>query len=168
MILLLAWKMYLKELKLSIKIMPHDVSTRWNLTYNMLCFAILYRKAIENITSDRRNDLQQFELSEEEWAIVQEVCDVLKVRDVAVWLCMSTFADNANYAQILKDATLYFSHGTPNLPTVIPAMDHIDTVFMNATLPSSKNHPAVHAAIEMAKRTLNKYYSLTDSVLRFG
>jgi hypothetical protein len=62
----------------------------------------------------------------------------------------------------LKDATLYFSRGTPNLPTVIPAMDHIDTIFTNATLPSSKNHLAVRAAIETAKHTLNKYYSLTD------
>jgi hypothetical protein len=52
----------------------------------MLSFTILYQKAIENVTSDRRNDLRQFELSEEEWAIAQEVCDTLKVRDVAVWL----------------------------------------------------------------------------------
>ncbi|KAF8219411.1 hypothetical protein L208DRAFT_1076893, partial [Tricholoma matsutake] len=64
---------------------------------------------------------------------------------------------------ILKDATLYFSHGTPNLPTVIPAMDHIDMAFTNVTLPSSKNHPAVRAAIKIAKWTLNKYYSLTDT-----
>jgi hypothetical protein len=71
---------------------------------------------------------------------------------------------NAEHSsQILKDATLYFSHGTPNLPTVIPAMDHIDTTFMNATLPGSKNHPAVRAAIKITKHTLNKYYSLMDS-----
>ena len=64
--------------------------------------------------------------------------------------------------QILKDATLFFSRGTPNLATVIPAMDHIDTTFTNATLPTSKNNPAVQAAISIAKKTLNKYYSLMD------
>jgi len=55
--------------------------------YDMLCFAILYWKAIESITSDHGNDLWQFKLSEEEWAIAQEVCDVLKVHDMGVWLC---------------------------------------------------------------------------------
>ncbi|KAF8235490.1 hypothetical protein L208DRAFT_1256762 [Tricholoma matsutake] len=94
------------------------------------------------MTSNWKNNLHQFELVKVEWAIAEELRDILK---------------------ILKDATLYFSHGTPNLPTVIPAMDHIDTAFINATLPSSKNHPAVHATIEIAKQTLNKYYSLTDT-----
>ncbi|KAF8234907.1 hypothetical protein L208DRAFT_1259687, partial [Tricholoma matsutake] len=67
-----------------------------------------------------------------------------------------------NCNKALKDATLYFSCGTPNLPTVIPAMDHINTVFTNAILPSSKTHPSVHTAIKITKQTLNKYYSLMD------
>jgi hypothetical protein len=66
------------------------------------------------------------------------------------------------FSQILKDATLFFSRGTPNLPTVIPAMDHIDSMFTDYILPTSKKHPAVRAAVEIAKKTLNKYYSLTD------
>ena len=66
------------------------------------------------------------------------------------------------FSQILKDATLFFSRGTPNLPTVIPAMDHIDSIFTDYTLPTSKKHSAVRAAVEIAKKTLNKYYSLTD------
>ena len=41
-------------------------------------------------------------------------------------------------------------------------MDHIDSIFMDYTLPSSKKSPAIRAAIEIAKTTLNKYYSLTD------
>ena len=63
---------------------------------------------------------------------------------------------------MLKDATLYFSRGTPNLATIIPAMDHIDNVFTNACLPGSMNNPAIRAAIEVAKKTLNRYYTLTD------
>jgi hypothetical protein len=69
----------------------------------------------------------------------------------------------SEYLQAPKDATPHFSRGTPNLPIVIPAMDHIDTVFTNAALPTSKNHPAIRAAVEIAKQTLNKYYSLTDA-----
>ena len=68
-----AWKECLKNLELAIKIMPRDMSTRWNLTYDMLCFAIQYRKAIEDMTSDWTNDLRQFELVEEEWAIAEEL-----------------------------------------------------------------------------------------------
>jgi hypothetical protein len=55
---------------------------------------------------------------------------------VFVWLCTHDIIIdiNDNDEQILKNPTLYFSHGTPNLATVIPAMDHIETVFTNATL----------------------------------
>ena len=66
------------------------------------------------------------------------------------------------FSQILKDATLFFLRGTPNLATVLPAMDHIDNVFTNGMLPSSKNNIAIRVAIEVAKKTLNRYYSLTD------
>lgn len=68
-----AWKACLEDLNLAIKIMPHDVSTRWNLTYNMLSFAVQYWEAIEGITSDHKNDLQQFKLGEEEWVIAEEL-----------------------------------------------------------------------------------------------
>ena len=75
------WKKCLERLKLASKIIPRDVSTRWNSTFNMLAFAVEYRKAIEKITSDRKNDLRQFELSGEEWVIAEELRDILKVRD---------------------------------------------------------------------------------------
>ena len=42
-------------------------------------------------------------------------------------------------------------------------MDHINTTFKNMTLPSSKTNPAIRAAIEIAKQTPNKYYSLMDA-----
>jgi hypothetical protein len=65
--------------------------------------------------------------------------------------------------QILKDATQFFSRaGAPSLPVVIPAMDLIDSLFTDLTLPTSQKHPAIRAAVKTAKKTLNKYYSLTD------
>jgi hypothetical protein len=64
--------------------MPRDVTTRWNSTYDMLYCALQYRVAIESITSDRKNNLRQFELTEDEWVIVQELQDTLKVRDTAL------------------------------------------------------------------------------------
>jgi hypothetical protein len=60
--------------------MPRDVSTRWNSTFDMLNFAIEYRKAIDAISGDRGMDLRQFELSESEWRLATQLRDVLKVR----------------------------------------------------------------------------------------
>jgi hypothetical protein len=48
----------------------------------MLCFAVDYCKAIESISLDRKNDLRQFKLVEDEWAIMEELRDTLKVCDV--------------------------------------------------------------------------------------
>ena len=79
MILLPVWKTSLEALKLPIKIVLWDISTRWNSTYDMLGFAIQYWQAIEHITSDQRNDLQDFELLEDKWEIAEELRDMLKV-----------------------------------------------------------------------------------------
>ena len=65
--------------------------------------------------------------------------------------------------QVLKDATLYFSRSTPNLAMVIPAMDYIDTMFTTGLLKKEQLDPMICAAVGLAKRTLNRYYSLTDT-----
>ena len=59
--------------------MPRDVSTQWNSTFDMLDFALQYRKAIDTISADREMGLRQFELSEKEWNIASQLRDVLKV-----------------------------------------------------------------------------------------
>ena len=59
--------------------MPRDVSTRWNSTYDMLKFACTYREAIDKITDDRSMKLREFELKDDEWKIVEELRDTLKV-----------------------------------------------------------------------------------------
>lgn len=45
----------------------------------MLDAALEARVAIEQITEEKRNDLRQYEVTEEEWKIVQQLRDVLKV-----------------------------------------------------------------------------------------
>jgi len=56
-IVLPAWQKLLKELRIPDRIMPCDVTTRWNSTYDMLKFALEYCKAIDILTADRQNDL---------------------------------------------------------------------------------------------------------------
>ena len=65
------------------QIIPRDVTTRWNSTYDMLNFALEYRKAIDVLTGDRQNQLRNYELSEREWTIAKQLCDVLKVSNVS-------------------------------------------------------------------------------------
>jgi hypothetical protein len=59
--------------------MPHDVRTRWNSTYGMLTFAYDYRDAINKITANREMKLRDYEIDEDEWNIVKQLRDVLKV-----------------------------------------------------------------------------------------
>ena len=53
------------------------MATQWNSTFDMLVFALEYHKAINRITGDR--DMRKYELLEEEWGLVQQLCDVLQV-----------------------------------------------------------------------------------------
>lgn len=47
--------------------------------YDMLVCALEYRPAIKAIVDDSESELRAFEISAEEWGIVEELCGVLKV-----------------------------------------------------------------------------------------
>ncbi|KAJ3513031.1 hypothetical protein NMY22_g15162 [Coprinellus aureogranulatus] len=64
--------------------------------------------AIETMVKEKA--LRRYELDDDEWAMVSQLTEVL------------------------KHATLFFSRTTPSLPTVIPAMDHIDDILTNQSL----------------------------------
>ena len=61
--------------------MPRDVTTRWNSTYDMLEFAVEHREALDSITGNQKMKLRQYELTEEDWKIATKLRDVLKVCD---------------------------------------------------------------------------------------
>jgi hypothetical protein len=63
--------------------MPRDVSTRWNSTFDMLEFAIQYRVAIDAMTAIREFDLRKYELVPTEWDTATELRDVLKVSNIS-------------------------------------------------------------------------------------
>ncbi|KAH9968411.1 hypothetical protein BGW80DRAFT_1177612, partial [Lactifluus volemus] len=104
-----------------------------------MSFAIEYKVALKELTSDRSNGLREFELDESEWVLAE---DVMKY---------------------LKDGTLFFLRASPNLQKVIPAMDKIDEYFTTRLKDESLN-VAICATIISAKSTLNKYYALTDDM----
>ncbi|KAF9559745.1 hypothetical protein CPC08DRAFT_621297, partial [Agrocybe pediades] len=63
--------------------------------------------------------------------------------------------------QIFKDATSFFSQSKPNIDSVIPTMDYLDQQLTNSSL--DPEYPAcIKRAIHFGKKTLNKYYNITD------
>ena len=78
-IILPRWLAKLEELELQVRMMPPDVITRWNSTFDMLNFAIDYRAAIDAITCNHDLNLRKYELEDDEWVIAVNLCDTLKV-----------------------------------------------------------------------------------------
>jgi hypothetical protein len=134
----------------------------------MLTFAVEFRAAIDLLSGDKANGLRAYELSKDEWKIATQLSEVLNVS----WrssIIINIFSRNMSQLchltwcfKIFKDATLFFSRSTPNLATVIPAMDHIDKVLSTQSL-VRRFEPAIRAALSLTKKTLNQYYNLTDN-----
>ncbi|KAG2112248.1 uncharacterized protein F5147DRAFT_528837, partial [Suillus discolor] len=93
-ILLPVWKGILEDLKLAQQIMPRDVSTRWNSTFDMLNFALEYRNAIDVIVDKQKLGLGEYVLEDGEWMLVKQLHDVLKV-------CGHMTLSKSNYLVVL-------------------------------------------------------------------
>jgi hypothetical protein len=78
-IILPQWFSTLEDFSLSPRMMPRDVSTRWNSTYDMLEFAVEYREALDSITGNQKMKLRRYELADDDWEIATKLRDVLKV-----------------------------------------------------------------------------------------
>lgn len=134
-----AWRQLCKAHELKVKLFPRDVVTRWNSTHDMMMFALEYRKPIDSITADKSLKLRKYELDNEGWCIIEQLVSVLEQ---------------------YKSATLYFSQDSASIAGVIPAMDTLN----NTLDPETKQpyHPSILAALTVARKKMDHYYSLTD------
>ena len=64
--------------------------------------------------------------------------------------------------QILKDATTFFASNMPIVAAVIPAINAIDKMFATGIIDKQILSEPIHHALTIGKKTLNKYYTLTD------
>ena len=62
-----------------IRLMPRDVATHWNSTFDLLEFALKHRKAVDLLTQWRELGLRKFKLCDNEWVIVEQLHSMLKV-----------------------------------------------------------------------------------------
>jgi hypothetical protein len=122
------------------RLIPRDVITRWNSTFDMLQFALKYHKALDAITAERTLKLRKYELEPEDWLIIKDLATILL----------------AQY----KNATLYFSKDAANISVVIPTMDWIDSR-LNAQA-KCPLHTSIKAAMKLVQHKINHYYSLMD------
>ena len=97
-ILLPAWYKTLAVHRLSPHMMPCDISTCWNSTFDMLEFTIQYRSAIDAMTAAHHFGLCQCELVPAEWKVAGELQEILKVSillllpyNVSHWVFDPTF-----------------------------------------------------------------------------
>ena len=73
------WKNILGCLNLASWMIPHDVKTWWNSTYDMLEVVVQYCSVINELTANQRFALQDYEMSLEDWKIAAQLCKVLQV-----------------------------------------------------------------------------------------
>jgi hypothetical protein len=64
---LLEWFHILDDLSLDARIIPRDVHTHWNATYDMLNFSYDYKEAINQITDRCEMKLRDYEIELHEW-----------------------------------------------------------------------------------------------------
>lgn len=131
MILLPTWKVLLEKLELAALIMPHDVKTRWNSTYDMLAFTLEYKEAIKELTSDKSNGLCSFELNDDERELVEELTHILKVHCFMLSLTTSHSHSLMSFTHTLLIASHIFFNYSFHSPSLfstwkmVPSFSHV-------------------------------------------
>jgi hypothetical protein len=82
------WYWILEALSLDTQVMPHDVHTRWNATYDMLDFTYQYKQVINKITDICKMKLHEYKIEAHEWEVVQQLQDLLKVSTFSCVICL--------------------------------------------------------------------------------
>ena len=150
---LLSVKERVKPIRL---IMPCDVSTWWNSTYNMLQFATKYRSALDIMRANHDMNLCKFELSEKEWD-----------SNWAMWgptdgfyISFSLFLSNLLFIRS-SSTELFFFHA---MHPTSALMDHIDK-YLATAFQNIKLSKAIH--VECDKHSCDARNILLKAIEKF-
>jgi hypothetical protein len=139
-IVLPQWFTVLQELGVPEQMMPRDVRTRWNSTFDMLDFAVEHLAAINIITSNRDMKLRKYELSEDDWYMAIQLRDVLKVRDYrsyvlySHWLVRSSRTQHYSFPEG-RQASLPSYRPWTILTNTLPPLHSVTTIASLSRLP---------------------------------
>lgn len=71
---------------MSIMNIPWDVATQWNSTFDMLNYTLKYWQVVNQVTQQRDLGLHKYEMLDEEWQVVDQLCSILEVGSVTMTL----------------------------------------------------------------------------------
>ncbi|KAJ7859671.1 hypothetical protein B0H14DRAFT_2350989, partial [Mycena olivaceomarginata] len=74
-----AWRTACKAKKMAMRLLPRDVRTCWNSTYDMLVVAVQYKEVLNAVTADCNLPLRRYELSDSDWVIIEDLVYTLEV-----------------------------------------------------------------------------------------
>ncbi|KAJ3753646.1 hypothetical protein EV360DRAFT_53128 [Lentinula raphanica] len=140
-ILLPKWREHIAGTEFKGQVLPRNVATRWNSTFDMLAAFLQMKEPIVKFLDCSSNGLSKYVLDNDKWEAVEGLVSVLK---------------------ILKDTTMFFSTTAPSVAAVNPAMDAINQSFASGIIETHSVAALFCHALLIGKWTLNKYYALMD------
>ncbi|KAJ3738192.1 hypothetical protein EV360DRAFT_58350, partial [Lentinula raphanica] len=155
--LLPKWRAHVSETEFKDQVLPRDVATRWNSTFDMLNAFLRMKDLVSGFLDHSSYQLVEYILDEDEWEAIEGLVSVLKVSIASLLLLSHSLP-----FQVLKEATIFFSTDSPGVSSVVPAMDAIDETLASGIIDEATLSAPVRHTLSLGKKTLNKYYELTD------
>lgn len=126
----------------------------------MLAVFVEMKDPVSKFLNHLSNGLAEYLLTDNKWEAIEGLVSALKV---CLFLSHSKLLLIITGFQILKDATTFLSSNAPIIAAVIPTMDAIDKAFTTGIIDKHILSNPIRNALAVGKKTLNKYYTLTDN-----
>src|SRR5260370_18963085 len=123
-----SWHGQLVEMGQPVHIIPRNVRTCWNSTYNLCEFALGHKTTIDSFVTVKEPKLRKYLLDLHEWELISQLSEVLRVHHTLS--LVNQISDTCSHCQMLKNMTQEFSVTLEALlHQVIPAMHRVNDLF---------------------------------------
>jgi hypothetical protein len=138
-----------RELELKHLRIPLDVAVRWNSTYRMIERAIYLRPALDRLITNHFEDLNEYRLTGNEWAIAEQVLMIL----TPFQRCTTRFECNSRSSEV---DYVFFAYDT--------MFNHLEDVLSALSRSRISTAHYLINAINEALATLRIYYDKTTTM----